>query len=336
MVRPQTDDEALIRFHFTATPNGRFATGLFPKPEAADTFEFPSEDLPYLYSGIFGLFQQKELAVDATRIQLVFPHGKIPWPDSLLTPWVERSARAVSAYYGKFPVPRLVVVFLPCPDDGICSGKSYGRREAITILQLGEKATADRLTDDWVLTHEMIHFALPMVAPPHHWLEEGIATYAEPIARYRVGNLTAIRVWGDLVRDLPQGLPKAGDKGLDFTPTWGRQYWGGALFCLLSDVEIREKTQNRLGLEDALRGILAAGGSMAEFWDLNRLLDTADRATGLRVLNEMYRRLAAAPVPTDLGDLWRRLGIIGQGADTRFNDEAPLAGVRRAILDGKK
>jgi hypothetical protein len=67
-------------------------------------------------------------------------------------------------------------------------------------------------------------------------------------------------VWRDLIEGLPHGLPRAGDRGLDFTPTWGRTYWGGAMYCLLADVEIRKRTGNRHGLQDALRGVLAGGG----------------------------------------------------------------------------
>ena len=39
---------------------------------------------------------------------------------------------------------------------------------------------------------------------------------------------------------------------------WRRTYWGGALFARLADVEIRRQTQNRLGLQDALRANLDA------------------------------------------------------------------------------
>jgi hypothetical protein len=38
--------------------------------------------------------------------------------------------------------------------------------------------------------------------------------------------VTAEQVWGDMLRDMPQGLPHAGDRGLDHTHTWGRTYGG--------------------------------------------------------------------------------------------------------------
>ena len=49
------------------------------------------------------------------------------------------------------------------------------------------------------------------------------------------------------MKSMPFGLPKEGDKGLDYTHTWGRTYWGGAIFCLLADIEIRQQTNNKNG-----------------------------------------------------------------------------------------
>ena len=41
------------------------------------------------------------------------------------------------------------------------------------------------------------------------------------------------------------------------------------------------------GLEDALRGILAAGGNISEDWPLERALRVGDEATGTRVLETL-------------------------------------------------
>src|SRR6202044_2168563 len=99
------------------------------------------------------------------------------------------------------------------------------------------------------------------------------------------------KVWGDMVDSMAQGLPKSGDRGLDFTHTWGRTYWGGALFCLLADVEIRKETQNRFGLENALRAVVAAGGTIDSEWGLARVLQTGDKADGFPVLEKLYDQM---------------------------------------------
>jgi len=142
-------------------------------------------------------------------------------------------------------------------------------------------------------------------------------------------------MWGDLIRDLPQGLPGPGDQGLDRTHTWGRTYWGGALFCFLADVQIHQKTQNRKGFESALRGILAAGGNISEDWPLERALRVGDEASGTDVLEDLYKGMADKPVTVDLPNLWRELGIQrSQDGDVSFVDDAPLASVRKSITAG--
>jgi predicted metalloprotease with PDZ domain len=181
------------------------------------------------------------------------------------------------------------------------------------------------------MTHEMVHLAFPSVARKHHWIEEGLATYIEPIARARAGELTAEKVWGDMVRGMPQGLPQPGDRGLDVTHTWANTYWGGARFCLLADIEIRNRTKNKQGLEDALRAILKQGGTIEANWNLSHALEIGDRATGVPVLRDLYDKMSATPQPTDLNKLWKDLGIDNSGGRIVFDDTAPLASIRKAI-----
>jgi hypothetical protein len=136
-----------------------------------------------------------------------------------------------------------------------------------------------------------------------------------------------------MVDAMPQGLPKSDDRGLDFTHTWGRTYWGGALYCLLADVEIRKRTGNRMGLEDAVRGIQRSGGSIEVDWPLERALQIADQTVGVPVLEELYKQMRATPVSPNLDQLWKELGIERRGETVVFDDSAPLAAIRRAITE---
>ena len=254
----------------------------------------------------------------------------------LLLDWVTASARAVALYYGQYPVPRADLRISACPGRGVRSGRASGWREPRIVISAGVDNAVRDFAEDWMLTHEMIHLAFPSVADRHHWIEEGISVYVEPIARARAGLISAEDAWKDLVEGVPQGLPAPGDRGLDFTPTWGRTYWGGALFCLLADVEIRKRTKNARGLEDALRAILRAGGTITNEWSLQRAFEVGDHATGVTVLRELYEKLGAAPYAPDLAALWAELGIERRGGRVVFNDRAPLASVRDAIDPAKK
>ena len=243
---------------------------------------------------------------------------------------LQHAADMVRRYYGRFPVERELVLVLPAPGDEV-HGRTEGSGGASLMLSLGDQLTAAALRKSWVPTHEMVHLAFPNVAPEHLWLAEGLATYVEPLARAAAGNLTPETVWGDLVEGLPQGLPRAGDRGLDDTHTWGRTYWGGALYCLLADVRIHQATGNKRSLGDALRAILAAGGNFTVEWPVERALAAGDAGTGTTVLRDLYRQMAHAPHPVDLPALWKQLGVTVRDGQVHLDDRAPLAAVRRAI-----
>jgi hypothetical protein len=224
-------------------------------------------------------------------------------------------------------------MLLVIPTDGreVRHGRTLAGGGASIVLHVGREMTPDEIPEDWVLTHELTHLAFPSLPRRYSWLEEGLATYVEPIARARVGIVPTDEVWRGLVLGLPKGLPRAGDKGLDHTPTWGRTYWGGALFCLLADLQIRAATHNQKGLEDALRGILVSGGNDAVRWDLERALEAGDRATGTHVLRDLHARMGPAPVDVDLRAIWRQLGVQMRGRKIAYDETAPLASVRRTI-----
>ena len=247
--------------------------------------------------------------------------------------WIRAAARAVTGYYRRFPARRARVDLGWRAGGGIGSGTTRVADGLPRIaIELGRGITARDLEDDWVLTHEMIHLALPDLPDAHHWLEEGIATYVEPLARARAGLVSPDVVFAEWVSEMPKGLPETGDRGLDRTPTWARTYWGGALFCLLADVAIRERTGNRFGLESALRAIHEEWGGLEREAEIGPLLDTGDRAVGGTDLRDLYERFGSRPDAPDLPGLWRRLGLSEDAGRVRVDDQAPLAAVRRAIV----
>lgn len=270
------------------------------------------------------------LTVPGGEIAVEFAPGGLELPRDRILGWIAASAQAVSIYYGRFPAERTRLLVVPRAGRGVSGGKAWGHRGAMIRIAVGEQASEAELTRDWVLVHELIHLAFPSVPDQHHWIEEGLATYVEPIARAQAGQLDPAAVWSDLVQGLPKGLPQAGDRGLDRTPTWGRTYWGGALFCLLADVQIRERTGNRRGLQDALRAILAQGNIESRS-SLEALLEIGDRATGVPVLAELYARVKESAEPTDLDALWRSLGVRPGTGGISFDETAPQSAIRRAI-----
>ena len=274
------------------------------------------------------------IAIGNSRIDVVVEKGSLQVSKEELLRWVQWAAESVSAYYGHFPIPHVLLRIIPADGKGVRNGRTFGEKGGFITIHVGSNTTSEDLGTDWMLTHEMVHLAFPSVADNHHWIEEGIATYVEPIARVRAKHMDATEMWFELVRDLHQGLPAAGDKGLDHTHTWGRTYWGGALFCFLADIEIHQKTANRKGLDDALRGILATGGDIRQDWPLEKALDIGDQATGVPVLRPLYEKMKDQPYDVDLPAIWTELGIERADGKVRFLDTAPLSQTRVAITYG--
>ena len=251
--------------------------------------------------------------------------------------WVSSCAHAVQAYLGEFPVRQArIEIYASDRARGVGGGRTWGAGGARSRVALGLHSTKEDLNRDWVLTHEMLHFTFPDMPRRHSWIEEGISTYAEPIARAKAGLIPAATVWADMIRDMPHGLPRESDEGLDNTHTWGRTYWGGAIFCLFADVRIRQATNNGKGLPDALRAINLAGGNVTTEWPLERALETADHALGLNVLRDLHAGMGTTPQGTpfevNLPGLWSKLGVASNSTGVIFDDKAALASIRRAIL----
>jgi hypothetical protein len=256
-----------------------------------------------------------------------FKHGVVP-----VLAWIRRSMDIVARYYGQFPAKQLRIQVTVGDGNRVGHGTTYGAAVPLIRLQVGRDVTAADLRADWVLVHEMVHLALPEVGDDRLWFTEGLSTYIEGVARVQAGELPAERVWAEQVHSMPKGLPGPGDRGLDRTHTWGRTYWGGALFCLVADVEIRKKTANRLGLRDAMRAVLVQTGGVAFNVPIERVLKIGDEATNTTVLQDLYAQMKDKPVSPALEDLWRQLGVELRGKNVELKDDAPLSATREAIM----
>src|SRR5580693_6742235 len=270
--------------------------------------------------------------IDVTIQSSDTPNAPLSQPDVMK--WVQFAAESVAAYYMRFPVPHLTLRVVSFDGSGVRHGTTWAKDGGLIVIHAGSKTTPADFAEDWMLTHEMIHLAFPSMADDHHWIEEGLSVYVEPIARIRAGHWTAQQMWSDLVRDMPKGEPQAGDAGLDHTHTWGRTYWGGALFCFVADVEIRKRTGNKKGLEDALLAILNAGGDINQDWELEKTLKIGDSAVGLDVLEKLYAEWKGTPAQVDLAAIWKELGVEASGGAVVLKDDAPMSAVRRMLEMG--
>jgi hypothetical protein len=274
------------------------------------------------------------VVVSGSEVSLHFDAEFSAEQQSVLGLWIERRAKIVANFYDQFPVKRVNLTIQAVSGSGVRGGTTYPRATPVIRLRVGKDFTLDQLNHDWVLVHEMIHLALPSVADQHSWLSEGLATYVESIARVRMSDISREQLWGDFVKDMPQGQPKDGDAGLDNTHTWGRTYWGGAIFCLLADVEIRKLSNNKFALRDALIATLKESGGFVSERTPAQIFAIGDSAIKQDTLSKLYVKSNGKPMAADLEALWRDLGIKVVDAKIEFDDRASLAYIRKAIEQG--
>jgi predicted metalloprotease with PDZ domain len=181
------------------------------------------------------------------------------------------------------------------------------------------------------LVHELYHLGFPSFNHEGKWLDEGLATYYEPIIRVRAGLYTETELWSEFTENMPQGLPAFSERGLENADDFRGIYWGGSIACLVADVAARRRRTDQ-GLEVGLRALREAGGNASEVWTLAEVLGAIDHALGAPTLEPIARDHAEHGSPFDLARLFADLGVNrnSQGA-VQFSDSAPLAAIRRAI-----
>jgi predicted metalloprotease with PDZ domain len=197
-------------------------------------------------------------------------------------------------------------------------------------MYVGTRADKEEFRSSWVMCHEMTHLAFPSLPREQHWIEEGMATYIEPIARAMTGIVSEESMWEEIMRKAPDAFRNI-RTGLNGETDYRRIYWGGAVFFLLADIEIRRNTKNKYTLQDAMQAILRSEGTMNVDRDVYRVLRTGDKAVTGRVLENLYEKFGKTAYIPDLERLWRELGVERNGSTVRFRNDAPLAAVRKAI-----
>jgi hypothetical protein len=279
---------------------------------------------------------QLSFRASGTQFDVTVPDKELAASDQELQTYISQGASAVATYFGRFPLPHVNINLRAVAGDSVRFGRSSPMNGGTIMMMVGRDANADAFESDWTLTHEMVHLAFPATKGDNHeWLGEGMATYVEPIARAQAGLISDREVWRQFVDYMSRGLPRPNDPGIDEARGVGRVYWGGALFCLMADLQIRKETHNRKGLQDAFRAIMHDGGSMdgtMEYeWNIETIFETGDKATGTHVLQNLYREWKNGPAEVNLSALWKQLGIEKSGDSITFRSNAPFAATRKAI-----
>jgi hypothetical protein len=337
MLRPEPMGDAVIRVVLRGGDPARFATGLRRDPRGG--FVLRSGELAEASYTAFGSFRRAQVDVPGARLDVALLGAPLDMGDAATLEWIRGGASCVARLFGRFPTDAAVFVVPVHGADEVVFGRVMSLAGPSVVLLFGDAARAERARNDWVVVHELFHLGCPSFGGEGHWLEEGLATYYEPILRERAGWITARELWSHFAREMPRGLRRNGDPAsLERRDDIDSTYWGGALFALVADVKIRVTTRGQRSLDDVVRAALAREGDASHTARLADFLRIGDEATGTRALSEVNDAWAVRGENVDLDVLWRQLGVDakkspreGEGELVELEEGAPLAAVRAAI-----
>lgn len=336
------DRPPTIDIRVSADPGLDFAAGL---PRAGEAWRLSGTSVRFAGYTALGRFAYREFGVPAPgslrpgqpaaravlRVAILDGTGESGRAD--LFDWVARTAEAQANYWRGFTARQALVGLVPVTHRrGIGYGRTVPGGGVTVMVEVGSDVDRHRLFGDWVLTHELIHTGMAFIRGRGTWFMEGAATYVEPIIRARAGWKTEEEVWREWVDNMPKGKQAF---AVGMAHAAGQQnYWGGATFMLLADIGLRRATAGAKGLEDCLGGVLWSGLDGAQRVGVGDYAAACDHATGTTVMSGLVERHLSTAAPSDLGALWKELGIAVVGDRIVFDDGAPLARWRKLIVPG--
>ena len=321
-------------------------------PRAADagarSFEIPATPDDWMARVAIGRFAEAPIALAGGTLRLSILSGADASQRSKLTTWIAHLSRATLSAYGRLPLPDVQVLMVPAgsQDEPVGFGQSTrGQGHGLTLFVDPAQPVAafDR---DWVAVHELSHLFHPYLGDRGSWLAEGLATYYQNVLRARAGMLTPQQAWDQIDDGFERGrgqMSASSDVDLEHASAgmgehraFMRVYWSGTAYWLEVDTELRAASANRLSVDEALRRFDACCLPSYRRWEPADFVAKLDALLGTDVFVRRFGEYRARHDFPNLAPLYAKLGIRHQGSALGFDDDAPAAAVRRAIMDATR
>jgi hypothetical protein len=343
--RPQVRSPQLqSKLRFVLPPGAQVSTPWRSLP--GDPLAFELDESAFAFTGhvVLGDFAAYAVPAPGTHLRAVAMRGFPAETEALISPWLERAARAASLPGARFPVPAAQVIVVPTSPSTFPiffghTGRSGG---ASIILFLPTDTKRERLDDDWIAVHEFSHLWHPFVRRQDAWLSEGIATYWQEVLRARLGFIEREQVWQRLYEGAELGRQAAYSlseetRRMPFAHNYQIVYWAGAAIALMVDVELRAQSEGRLSLDVLLSRLRQEPEFYLRARTSKEILQAFDRVAGWPVCAAIAQRYMHGELPK-LKQLFEQLGVApdpdrtAPASPTAAEQQAPWAWVRDAIL----
>jgi hypothetical protein len=314
-----------------------------PQPAADKTqrFRIPPTPSDWMARVAIGKFAESRIQLPGGALRVALLEGADSAERTKLDNWLAHISRAAITAYGRLPLSDVQVLIIPVPGDTdrepVVFGQSTrGQGNALTLFVDLTRPAAE-FDRDWVAVHELSHLFHPYLGSRGAWLAEGLATYYQNVLRARAGLLTPQQAWQQIDAGFSRGradiragnpiLEDAGD-----SRAFMRVYWSGTAYWLEVDTELRRASANRLSIDEALRRFDECCLPSYRRWEPAEFVAKLDALLGTDVFTRRFGEYHARRDFPETAALYSELGLRHAGDGLQFDDAAPAANVRRAIM----
>src|SRR5260221_11755563 len=100
------------------------------------------------------------LLIGNARIDIMIERTSLPVPVKDILCWVKAAAASVTTYYGRFPVPHVLIRITPFEGRGVRDGMTFGDRGGRITIRFGKETFPLGVSPDWRMSHQMVHLAV--------------------------------------------------------------------------------------------------------------------------------------------------------------------------------
>jgi len=259
-----------------------------------------------------------------------------------VTAWTEQLAHSLTLVYGHWPRERWLIEVAAASgssDDPIPWAQvSRGKVDRVTFYVVRNPDTG-ALLREWTGYHEIAHLLLPYRGWGDTWFSEGLATYYQNLLQARAGLISEQQMWQRLYEGFVRGRNDTRFDGSTLLEVnrqmrsqggYMRVYWSGAWYFLAADIQLRERSNGRRSLDDALLKLnQCCARNALSVPEIIRKMDADDQAG---MFHELYERLRNSRTLPDVTPLFASLGIAVLNGRVQLQAEGAAAERRQQFL----
>ncbi len=264
-------------------------------------------------------------------------------PPAAVRAWITAAARAVAPTWSTRLGPSIAVIVTATRTgsrEPVGGGMSTRGGGPTVEVDLDADATEDALVGEWVLVHELAHFAHPALARDAMAVGEGLASYLQCTRRVAAGLLDERTGWQRLLDGFERGRLDAARLELDLNEATRqvhaqrahhRVYWSGAAMLLLADLRLQREGRS---LVEVFRAVVDGLGAdtRGRWLTLEQVAARFDDAIDGKILRQTLSAGMGRRTLPPVEEALEKLGVRMIDGVVALDDRAPLAPLRRRMM----